>query len=56
MTQAVKQIHDAHKQGHVVTSCISFISGSSNSADNKMNLIVGVHGSVQVTYIVVDDE
>jgi len=56
MTQAVKQIHDAHEQGQDVPACISFISGPSNSADIEMNLIVGVHGPVQVTYIVVDDK
>lgn len=55
MTQATKQIHEAHVEGREVSSCISFISGPSNSADIEMQLIVGVHGPVQATYIVVDD-
>lgn len=55
MTQATKQIHESNVQGREVSSCVSFISGPSNSADIEMNLIVGVHGPVQATYIVVDD-
>ncbi|RYG72409.1 lactate utilization protein C [Lentibacillus lipolyticus] len=55
LTQATKQIHEANEAGNDVASCVSFVSGPSNSADIEMNLIVGVHGPVEVTYIVVDD-
>ena len=54
MTQATQQIHEALAMGKDVASYVSFISGPSNSADIEMNLIVGVHGPVHATYIVVD--
>lgn len=55
LTQAAEQIHEANVAGKRPTSCVSFVSGPSNSADIEMNLIVGVHGPVRATYIVVDD-
>lgn len=55
MTQATKQIHEANVRGEDVASCVSFVTGPSNSADIEMKLIVGVHGPVAATYIVIDD-
>lgn len=55
LTQAAEQIHAQNVAGDRPTSCVSFVSGPSNSADIEMNLIVGVHGPVRATYIVVDD-
>lgn len=52
LTQAMKQIHE--KQNESVSSCVSFISGPSNSADIESHLIVGVHGPIKATYIVVE--
>ncbi|WP_066187989.1 MULTISPECIES: LutC/YkgG family protein [Gracilibacillus] len=54
MTQAAQQIHRDHQAGQDPASSICFVTGPSNSADIEMNLIVGVHGPVHVTYIVVD--
>lgn len=54
LTDAVYRIQEYLKDAGKKPSCISFISGPSNSADIELNLIVGVHGPVRAYYIVVD--
>ncbi|NGP46752.1 lactate utilization protein C [Bacillaceae bacterium SIJ1] len=55
LTQAMDRLSEISDDEGKVPSCINWISGPSNSADIEMSLVVGVHGPIKATYVLIED-
>ena len=53
--QAMDYYDPALVSGELKTSNINFITGPSNTGDIEMVIVVGVHGPLDMTYLVVED-
>ncbi len=50
LTQGIQKVSELSR----IPSCVNFISGPSNSADIESYLVVGVHGPLEVIYIIIE--
>lgn len=54
-TQACELLHQRVQSGERLPSCVNFISGPSSTADIELIKVVGVHGPISATYVILED-
>lgn len=56
ITQFCEQLHQRVQQGERLPSCVNFISGPSSTADIELIKVVGVHGPLSASYVILEDQ
>ncbi|MTH46171.1 LutC/YkgG family protein [Intestinirhabdus alba] len=55
VAQLATKLHQMAEQGTRMPSCINIIAGPSSTADIELIKVVGVHGPVNASYLIIED-